>query len=230
MTWWNNYFVEDGGWERNRGKTQTRMFAEAFCQHVRLDYAGTFTLLDVGCALGDALRAFHEHYPNAELHGIDISDVAISRCQAELGVQAQFSVGSIERLVQSFDVIYVSNVLEHFTDYKEKVRSLTKHCRRLCIMVPFNERCNGKPLMPDPNQHHQHTFQRNSFDYLVREGVAKLVCPHVVSCPGAWGWTLRQKVKQELKNPIRWLLGRPRSYELLQVIFDIYVAPHPQHR
>jgi SAM-dependent methyltransferase len=222
--WWNDYFAEGGGWERNGGRSQTRLFAAAFCQSVRLEYPRTFTLLDVGCALGEALRVFHKQYPNAELHGSDISQVAISRGRAELGTLAQLSVRSIEQLVQNFDVIYVSNVLEHFTDYKKKARSLAEHCQRLCIMVPFTEHHNGKPLMPDPTQHHQHTFERNSFDYLVREGVAKVVRSHVVSVPGAWGWTFQQKVKHQWKNPMRWLLGRPCAHEPLQVVFDIHVT------
>jgi len=48
-------FSEGGHWEKNRGRDQTRHFAEFFHQCVHIPWS-SFTVLDVGCALGGALH------------------------------------------------------------------------------------------------------------------------------------------------------------------------------
>src|SRR5947209_455100 len=73
-------FEEGGLWERNRGPEQTRRFAECLHRHCRIPWQ-EFSLLDVGCALGDALAVWHEKYPAAKLSGCDVADSAVRRCR-----------------------------------------------------------------------------------------------------------------------------------------------------
>ncbi|MFH0939086.1 MAG: class I SAM-dependent methyltransferase [Planctomycetota bacterium] len=219
--WWDEYFAPGGGWELNGGSLQTALFAKTFCAHVKLSEKEKFSLLDVGCALGEAILIFAKNYPLSQLTGIDISIVAIERCRAMLGDVARFQQSSINDIAERYDVIYISNVLEHSTDYEVKARLLIHRCKRLFIMVPYKERRDGKPLRPDSAQHHQVTFLRDSFDFLSKEGSASSITVKIVSCPGAWGWTRRTKYIQWLKNPIRWLIGRAPMYEQLQIIYDI---------
>src|SRR6185369_16317940 len=61
--WWEVYFAPGGGWEHNGGRRQTRIFAEQFTKRFAMRRDSSFSLLDVGCALGDALRHFAETYP-----------------------------------------------------------------------------------------------------------------------------------------------------------------------
>lgn len=224
MEWWDAYFSPGGGWEKNGGREQTRIFAETFCKNVRLPLDRGLKLLDVGCALGEAIRVFRREYPYAELAGIDLSPVAINRCRADLGKLATFSVGSIEEIEGDYDVIYVSNVLEHFADYRQRARHLLKKCRRLCIMVPFEERENGVDLHPDPHKQHQVTFGKNSFDFLLHEGDALTIKKHIVACPGAWGFnnsTLIKRIKLKLKKTIVKMHGLDIVNEYYQIIYDI---------
>jgi len=223
--WWENYFSEGGGWERNGGRQQSRLFAEHFVQRFAIDRQSHFRLLDVGCALGDAIDLFHQAYPQAELHGVDFSAVAIARCKSKLGAAATFSVGDIDHVQGHFDVIYCSNTLEHFANYAEKAASLAEHCARLCILVPYKELVDGKALQPRANEHHQATFYDDSFDSLLRSGQAASIDRFVFSAPGAWGWTPAERVTQPLKNILRPLLGKQVVSEPFQVLYDIKMKP-----
>ena len=90
-------------------------------------------------------------------------------------------------------------------------------------MVPYNE-CTrgGDKLTPDPNSiEHQVTFFEDSYNFLVEEGIAESVETKIVSCPGAWGWTPRQKITHGIDNFFRKITGRAHINEYLQIIFDI---------
>ena len=145
----NEYFKEDGAWEKNKGKQQTKLFAYYFDQVITFPDQ-KFTLLDVGCALGQAAAFFSRRYPNASVSATDVSEVAISRCKRQYGELAHFFTADIENISSFFDVIYCSNVLEHFYDFEEKTRKLTSCCQQLYIMVPYNERTReSHKLTPD---------------------------------------------------------------------------------
>jgi hypothetical protein len=88
-------------------------------------------------------------------------------------------------------------------------------------MVPYLEYIDGRPLTADPEQHHQHTFDHHSFDFLLAEGRARKVESQVLSCPGAWGWTRRQRLLQRGRNAIRRIVGRAVVGEPLQILYEI---------
>jgi SAM-dependent methyltransferase len=218
----NEYFKENGAWEKNKGKQQTKLFAYYFDQVITFTYQN-FTLLDVGCALGQAAAFFSRRYPNATVSATDISDVAIRRARKHYGELADFFTADINNISGFYDVIYCSNVLEHFHDFEEKTRKLTACCQRLCIMVPYNERMSGgHKLTPDSTSiEHQYSFYEDSFDFLLKEGRANTVHSKIISCPGAWGWNQRQKITHGIDNFLRKIIGKPHDYELLQIIYDI---------
>ena len=223
--WWENYFAEGGGWEFNGGRQQSRIFAEHFARVLPIERNGSFSLLDVGCALGDGIDVFSREFSNAKLLGVDFSTVAVKRCQRQYGSVAQFAVGDIDSVVGSYDLIYCSNTLEHFANFVDMARSLTAHCKRLCILVPYEELYDGRPLQPNSTEHHQATFHDDSFDGLIREGVAVSIDRYVFSAPGAWGWTPLEKVFQQFKNLLRPFFKRPVLSEPLQVFYDIKIRP-----
>ena len=223
--WWEDYFGPGGSWERNGGRRQTRRFAEEFTKRLEVDPLGNFSILDAGCALGDAISHFSTVFPNASLYGIDFSETAIGRCRSELKNVGHFDVADIESIHGYYDIIYCSNTLEHFPDYENRARTLARHCARLCILVPYRELREGRPLSPCPREHHQHTFDLHSFSFLVDEGLAGSIRTFIFSCPGAWGWESPWKRRREaLKNIFRPLLGRPKVMEPLQIFYDIKIG------
>ncbi len=225
--WWERYFAPGGDWERFGGRQQTRIFAEQFLRRADLPRDGEFSLLDVGCALGDALELFAGTYPRAKLHGLDFSATAISRAKLVLGERARLAQGDIESVNGDFDFVYCSNTLEHFADFDRKARSLLRHCKRLFVMVPFHELLEGHPLQPAPTEHHQHTFERESFDFLVREGLASRVDTSIFACPGAWGWSKRQHVLQLFKNLARMAMARSWILAPKQILYVIHASQTP---
>jgi hypothetical protein len=223
IQWWEKYFAPGGGWETNCGREQTRLFAEAFTREVNLDLETNFSLLDVGCALGDAIDHFSSQYPRATLYGIDFSHTAIQRCRRDLGLRAKFGTNDMMNLQWHYDVIYVSNVLEHFADFKNRARYLARHCARLCILVPYKEVNNTEDLQPDPHKHHQHTFREKSFDYLITEGIVIKKTIRIFSCPGAWGWKLSKKMWMRIRNFFRIIEGKRSIDEPRQILYDLQI-------
>ena len=217
----NGYFKENGAWEQEDGKKQTELFARYFDQIITLP-TGKFTLLDVGCALGQAAVFFARRYPEATVSATDISDVAISRGKAQYGDMVNFFTEEIGRINGQYDVIYCSNVLEHFHDFTQKTLHLATCCRRLCIMVPYNQRQRGRRLVPDAsNFEHQYSFYEDSFDFLLDEGLATGIETAFHPCPVAWGWNRRQRITHCIDNFIRRISNRPHENEPMQIIFDI---------
>jgi hypothetical protein len=214
---WDHFFAPGGPWERSGGRRKTRVHARAFCSRVTFSRAEPFSLLDFGCALGEGLRVFHRRYPLAELHGLDISPLAIARAREHCRHFATFAVGGIEAVAREYEVIYAAHVVEHFADYHTLARQLLRKCRRLCVVVPFAQTIDGQPLQPDPSRQHQHSFFQDSFDFLVDEGEADLAGVHIVSRAGARVW--RKALFRPMTNTVRRLAGKPPRD--LSIIYDL---------
>lgn len=228
---WNQAFRPDGAWRINAGRNQTRLFAECFHKHVRIPYRGRFSVLDVGCALGDALPVWREHCPEADLHGTDVSEVAIAEARSLHGTIFTFDSASFEEISGHYDVIFCSNVLEHFEEYVEIARVLLQHCNTLYVMTPFAERDSvGRALAPSPAEHHVATFLEDSFEQLEREGAAR-VTTKVVRCPIAWSPTLMQEILWH----VRFLFGRltdpsPPRRQIIYTIVPVSGGGHASQK
>jgi hypothetical protein len=213
-------FEEGGIWDNHQGPDQTRGFAECLHRHCYIPWR-EFSLLDVGCALGDALAVWHEKYPTAKLFGCDVADSAIRRCRERYAGVAHFFQASFEGISGFWDIIYCSNVLEHFEQYLDIAEVLLAQCKLLLLLAPFAELKDGSPLGRGHHEdYHVTTLFRNSFDDLVSRGSARRVETSVFCCPRAgWGFTPHQR--------LRWLLGavlrnRYIVQEPLQILYAIH--------
>jgi len=208
-----------GVWEKH-GRKQTRGFAEHFHKHVKVPLS-RFSMLDMGCALGDSLPVWKRNYPNARLAACDVSEVAIKRCQAEYGRIAECFVGTFEQIEGLWDVIYCSNVLEHFEEHIDIARALLSHCSLLYVLTPFNELQDGSMLYRGASGGFPHvaTFYRNSFDSLIKGGDASRIDTLIFSAPGAWG---HSKLKRVLLAAHRAFVAKPLFQEPLQIAYTIH--------
>src|SRR5260221_8787498 len=154
----DNHFIENGGWEKNGGRPMSRRFAEAFVKRVRIPLQGPFSLVDVGCALGDSIPVLHSVYPQAKLWGCDVSANAVRRCTEEHGTYASFFQSSINELDKRFDVIFCSNLVEHIENHVEVVQHLTGLADIVYVMIPYKELHNGERLSPRLGMWHVATF------------------------------------------------------------------------
>jgi SAM-dependent methyltransferase len=131
-----------GEWERNNGPAQTRYFMSRLVDELPAaerrylaDHA--LTVLDWGCAFGDGLDSLKRAFPQCTIVGQDFSLEAVTRARRAYP-QHEFVVG--DEIRSDFDVIVVSNCLEHFADPLRLVESQLASCRRLYVaLVPFEE-------------------------------------------------------------------------------------------
>ncbi|MDD1776993.1 MAG: class I SAM-dependent methyltransferase [Candidatus Helarchaeota archaeon] len=211
-------FQKGGRWEKNKGRKQTRNFAKYFHKYISIPFK-EFSVLDVGCALGDSIPIWHKHYPSAKLYGCDISEIAIKRCKESFGHIANFFLASFEEIEGFWDIIYCSNVLEHFEEYIEIAQKLLFHCRVLYVMTPFAELRDGNLLSLSPEHYHAASFFKNSFNRLVDVGNAKKIESKIFRCPGAWGLYKWQRARRLLPCII---FNRFICMEPLQILYAIY--------
>lgn len=213
-------FEKNGLWERHQGPRQTRRFAECSLERVHVPWS-EFSVLDVGCALGEALAVWRQKYPRAKLFGCDVAESAVERCRERYGDLAHFFRASFEEIEGFWDVIYCSNVLEHFEQYLEIADALLARCKVLLALTPFGELKDGSPMQPGRgDSFHAASFFRDSFDELAQRGRAARVESTILSCPGGgWGLTRLER--------IRWALGLLlRNRYIVQEPLEILYALH----
>ena len=134
--YWETRF-KTGNWNNN-GQRQTREYALANIKNLNLSSDFSGSILDFGCAQGDAIPIYIESFPKAKISGIDISESAIATCKRRFGNIAEFDSGDFS-IISPKDVIIASHIMEHLTNDKNIVRDLLSKCKNLFVFVPFKE-------------------------------------------------------------------------------------------
>ncbi|MCU0862852.1 MAG: methyltransferase [Planctomycetes bacterium] len=151
--YWNTRFETD--WSSRQGCEQSRFFADVAIALmppwlVRLLREGA-TVCDFGCAMGDGTQALAAALPGARFTGVDFSSAAIEHAQRH-HQGARFECRDLLQQAGSgeFDVLFSSNVLEHFHRPTEVLGQLAAHTGRLMVhLLPFRER----PAVREPEHH-----------------------------------------------------------------------------
>ncbi|MAU08591.1 MAG: hypothetical protein CL607_02125 [Anaerolineaceae bacterium] len=154
--WWNDYFREH--WDQNNGPQQTHHFMLRLLEQLAapevylLNRAGT-TVLDWGCAYGQGTDLIARAFKEADVHGLDFAQEA-TETASEWYPSLDFICS--DHIPRKFDVIFVSNCLEHFDEPLQWMRDHIEQCEKVYIaMVPYKER----PLIDQ----HMSQFREESF-------------------------------------------------------------------
>lgn len=124
--------------ERNRGVDLVAANTELF-RKVLERTSGVDSVLELGCNIGNNLRALRDLLPDAHLQGVEINDDAAAEVRAWGG--AAVEVGSIlgYRSERSFDLTFTKGVLIHINPEKvdEVYTSLTSASSRYVMVCEY---------------------------------------------------------------------------------------------
>jgi len=202
--YWNMRF-RSGDWEARKGRSQTEDFALSFTRFIKLKTDFTGTIVDFGCGLGDAIPIYRKKWPNAKLIGVDFSKDGIEICNKYYGEIASFICGDFQSVPQC-DVIIASNVFEHLSDQFKIIDGLLKICKKLIIVVPFNE------ILIDGGEH-INNYRKDSFSKYNTE------TSKVFSSKG-WSYTGFDYIWNILvKNCLRPFFLKRISYNKKQILY-----------
>jgi SAM-dependent methyltransferase len=141
--YWDQRFRDD--WENRGGPGQTRFFAEQavaampdwFVQEIR---TRRLSIFDFGCAFGDALPVLRRAFPEAVIRGGDVAPGAIATAR-ERHPGFEFVVLDNDAPKLCANVVFCSNTIEHFADWRTKLAMLvTLASDYVVTMAPFRER------------------------------------------------------------------------------------------
>lgn len=195
---------------------QIRLFARYFLSYARLP-KDPFTLLNMGCGTGSALAEIKRIYPKSILHGCDLQDVHVEISRNKNGKIANFYQSDIESINDHYDIIYISNVIEHIETWKKAIDIAATHCDRLYILVPYKELMDINFSCLKHGVDHVSSFDKSSFIYLKEKGYS--VEFKVLRTPFAGGHPWKMEIYLRLKSAIK---GTPYQHqrELLVAITD----------
>ena len=144
--YWNKRFDTD--WNEYGGNQQTEFFAKIACSmfpewFVRDIKLKQYTFCDIGCALGNGVDILSK-FLGIRASGIDFSEEAI-KIAKEMYPQYAFYRDDVTDLSEDkmYDIIYCSNVLEHFAnpwDIANNISKISSHY--LVLLFPFREKLN----------------------------------------------------------------------------------------
>lgn len=97
------------------------------------------SIADVGCAEGIGTELLAREFPESDVVGIDFSPNAVEEAKKRHPI-CKYVVGDIKKLKNEYDVLFSSNVLEHFWNYKDVFEKMIVKARKYCILlIPFRE-------------------------------------------------------------------------------------------
>lgn len=130
-----------GGYNYLEGRWES--VARRMAQHYQLPRNPK--ILDIGCGKGYLLYDFLKIFPEAEVHGLDISEYAIANCKHE--IQSQLTVGNATNLPwpnNYFDLVVSITTLHNLYAYDlfdalAEMERVGKNNKYLCVESYRNE-------------------------------------------------------------------------------------------
>ncbi len=119
-----------------------------------------FSLLDIGCALGDGCLLMKKHFPHSTISGADFSESGIKKAR-QRSEEINFILMDVTRdePPDKYDYITIVHTLEHFNDpYPIVDKCLNFVNKAVIIQVPYVEHFS------DP-----HLYSRGQHRYLFNE-------------------------------------------------------------
>ena len=101
------------------------------------------SLIDFGCAFGQASKIFNSLFENLNVTAYDFSEVATNKIKG-------INTTNIEPVINDFDILYCSNVLEHIKGFdinKFEAREMS------IFLVPYDQEINEAEILDNSINH-----------------------------------------------------------------------------
>ena len=146
-------------WKAVGGASQTQFFCiSAFANINFYNLHKINSILDYGCATGDASPVLRTFFPAAEIYISDCSNVGIQMALKKFS-KLDIKEFSFDRKV---DFVYCSNVIEHIENPREFVKSLIRLSQKyILIQCPWDERHHDGALITSLNPLSEHIWTVN---------------------------------------------------------------------
>ncbi len=140
-SYWDGRFSKD--WDTCEGPRQSRFFARLAIENLPswlIDQIRhqSLTLTDWGCAQGDGTDVWASYVESQQLIGVDFSRIAIEQAMGRYPAirflaenWLDESVGEIE----SSDIVFSSNTLEHFHKPYEVLLAICKRAKKAIVLA-----------------------------------------------------------------------------------------------
>lgn len=144
IAYWNDRF-SGGSWEYFDGEGQSAFFAHLALKTLPAGLKeelaqNSYTIRDVGCALGAGTACLAAAFPACTVEGIDFSSAAVEKAR-QLHPECRFEVGDILALTETKDVIFCSNTLEHLAEPARAFDRLGRAAEKyLIVLVPYRDK------------------------------------------------------------------------------------------
>jgi len=118
-----------------------------------------FSLLDIGCALGDGCILLKRNFPNANINGCDFSNIAIKKAKNKNKNINFFELDILKQdLSKKYDYITMVSILEHFDNPFPIIdKCLEKINKKLIINCPY-----GNTIGYTPDNEHRFAFNEDT--------------------------------------------------------------------
>ena len=107
-----------------------------------------FSVLDIGCALGDGCELLQKNFPLAKISGADLSKVGIEKAKKKSKTINYFIMNILNGVIpRAYDYITIIETLEHFDNPFLIVNKCLNHVKKsLIISVPYTPEFTGKRI------------------------------------------------------------------------------------
>lgn len=175
MTWddrgndraaWERAFEHGEHWDEVDGDAITAVFAQVLIANLPADVTALVEagadVLDWGCARGQMTAALRSRFPESRIAGLDFARNAVEQARARYG--GAFIWEPMGKILDTWDVIVASNVLEHVLDpFALVVEHLARTRRYYVALSPYAEELGpGAGMTPaerrDAGHAHLHSF------------------------------------------------------------------------
>jgi SAM-dependent methyltransferase len=214
--------------ERNRKAMSVKLALSGFKPE---SFSRPVRVLDVGCGVGTQLDMFKALLPEAELHGVEIGELAVQKTRERGHTAYHGRFEDMQLPARYFDIVYSSHVIEHVEDplgFLEKCNAISSPDATIIIETP-NTDCVEFDFLKRGHwggyhaPRHFYLFNpKNMATMASRVGLIGIVARSCPS-PAFWNWTCHSmlmkvagtRIADTLFPPVTIFYGGIRSFVLL---------------